>query len=175
MPRSLASGKRKVVILSTKPADMKKPTIAELAAGIDASCRILSDGFKFAPTDSETVSEGSLCDRVIEDVPTRAKAQGGLTVFRYFDENGKPETAVVDTEDGIGDGVFQALRKRGTVVYVVTRFTSKYATEPFTAGDPVSVYKATTDVARDADAEGWQKSEIPMSVGDFEPDAEVAA
>ena len=42
MPRSLADGHIKFTILLTKPANPAQPTAAELAAGIDASCNILS-------------------------------------------------------------------------------------------------------------------------------------
>jgi hypothetical protein len=45
MPKSLSDGHAKVAVLTTAPANLASPTVAELNAGIDASCRILRSGF----------------------------------------------------------------------------------------------------------------------------------
>lgn len=173
MPRSLATGKRKVTLLSTKPANLKAPTVAELEDGIDASCRIVAGAFTLAPTASETVSEGSLCDTSIPEVFTTAKAEGSFTIFRYFND-GQAETALQDTEDGVGDSVYQALKTRGTRLWIATRFTDKKSTEAWEAGDEVSVFEVTTDYPRAAEAEGYIKAEVTLSVGTFEVDGTVA-
>lgn len=174
MPKALSNGRRKVTILPVAPADQKNPTIAEVSAGLDISCRILSDGFGLAVQASETVAEGSLCDTAVAEVPTVSKASGDLTLFRYFNATGKPETAAEDTEDGIGDGAHQALKVKGSEVWLVTRFTNKASTEDFAAGDPVSVFKVVTDVPREAEATGYIKSVVPVSASVIETEAVVA-
>jgi hypothetical protein len=62
MPKSLSDGHVKVAVLTTAPSNVKSPTVTELNAGIDASCRILSTGFTFGFTDSDKVAEKALCD-----------------------------------------------------------------------------------------------------------------
>lgn len=174
MPRHLATGKRKVTILSTKPANLAAPTVDELEAGIDASCRIVAGTFTLGPAASETVAEGSLCDEVIEEVFTNAKAEGSFTIFREFTA-GKATTAAEDTEDGIGDSVYQALKARGTRVWIATRFTDKKSVAPWVAGDEVAVYEATTDFPRTGEGDGYIKAEVSLSVSKFEHDGIVAA
>ena len=80
MPRVLADGKTKFTILTTAPANPAAPTAAELNAGIDLSCKVLSEGFEFGPTDSETVDEAALCDE-------------GAKLISQHSDNATPATA----------------------------------------------------------------------------------
>ena len=51
MPKSLADGHIKIAILTTAPANLAAPTVAELNAGINAAARILASDWMFSPTD----------------------------------------------------------------------------------------------------------------------------
>lgn len=180
MPRSLATGHRRVAILTTKPADMKAPTVTELDAGLHASCRIVAANYTLGPGDSETISEGSLCDEVVPEVPTNATFEKGeLGVFRYWDA-AKPGTHEVtgagSGDDAIGDAVFQALKARGTTLWIVDRLTGKKATDPWEAGDEVRVFEVITDAPREGEMEGYIKALVPLFIqGGTELDALVAA
>src|SRR4051794_7190123 len=105
MPKSLADGHTRVAILSVKPAIPSAPTVAELEAGIDASCRINSADYNVTATASETVDEKELCveGNAIAFGPSNATVE--FTPFRYFESDGTPEEQIAEE---IGDAVFQA-------------------------------------------------------------------
>lgn len=175
MPRSLAAGHRRVTIMTTKPADMKAPTKTELDAGIFASCRILAEGFTLGPGSSETVDEGTLCDETTPKVMTNGTwDDGSITAFRYFD-SAKPGSAESGsgTGDDIGDAVFQALKVRGTTLYIADRFTGKKATDAYEAGDEVRVFEVQTDAWNQGESTGYIKAVVPLVVQSGELNAVV--
>ena len=176
MPRSLASGRRRVSILSVAPADLAKPTKAELDAGIMASCRILASGYTMGPGTSDTVDEATLCDEQTPKTPTNATWEDGeMTIFRYFDAQGKAETGAAGTPADIGDRVFQAMKIRGTTLWVYDRFTSKKATEEWAEGDECRGFEVVTDAWNTGENEGWIKAVVPMLVQKGEINAVVSA
>ncbi|HEY1175509.1 MAG TPA: hypothetical protein VGF17_05080 [Phytomonospora sp.] len=173
MPRSLADGHVKLSIMSTKPADPKNPTLAELNAGIDAAQRILNSDFKLGPVASDTVDEKAIGQEGNVKVLTTSNFEANMTPFRYFNTS----TGVAETGTGgeIGDGVFQALKVKGSRVWVAKRFTSKKSTEPWAATDEVETYEVVTDNAADAEASGYIKKNVPMTVEDAWLNGTVAA
>jgi hypothetical protein len=173
MPRSLADGHIKLSIMSTKPADPLAPTTTELAAGIDAAQRILSSDFKLGPVASDTVDEKDLSQEGNVKVLTTSNYEANLTPFRYFDT--ATGVAEVGTGGEIGDNVFQALKAKGSRVWVAKRFTSKKSTEAWAATDEVEVYELVTDNASDAEATGYIKKNVPVSVENAWLNGTVAA
>ena len=119
MPRSLADGKTKFTILTAKPANPQSPTAQELNDGIDASCNVLSSDFNFGAAASDKVNEGALCEDTNAQVSGRSNFVCGFTAFRYLDES----TGASVT--GEGDDVFQAVKAKGTTLYVYARKTSR--------------------------------------------------
>jgi hypothetical protein len=172
MPKSLADGRIKLSIMSVKPADPLAPTVTELTAGIDAAQRILSSDFALGPTASDTVDEKAIGQEGNVKALTTSNFEGNLTPFRYFDATGKAETGVAGE---IGDAVFQALKVKGSRVWVAKRFTSKKSTDAWAADDEVEVYEVVTDNARDAEATGYIKKVVPLSVEDAWLNGAVAA
>ena len=163
MPLSLADGRIKLSIMSTKPADPYAPTVAELTSGIDAAMRVLSSDFKLGPVASDTVDEKPVGAEGNKKVLTTSNFEANLTPFRYFDATGKAETGAGGE---IGDAVFQALKVKGSRVWVAKRFTSKKSTDAWAASDEVEVYELVTDNAADAEATGYIKKHVPVSVED---------
>lgn len=161
MPRSLADGHVKLSIMSTKPANPLACTLTELNAGIDAAQRVLSSDFKLGPVASDTVDEKAIGQEGNVKVLTTSNYEANLTPFRYFDGTGKAETG---TGGEIGDAVFQALKVKGSRVWVAKRFTSKLSTAPWAATDETEVYELVTDNAADAEATGYIKKNVPVSV-----------
>lgn len=178
MPTSLADGKTKLAILATKPADPKAPTITELEAGIEASCRILSNDYNVGPTSSETIDEKPLCVEGNVQVPGPSNYTAEFSAFRYFDElTGKAEEGGAGTGDEaeIGDAVFQAVKQKGTRLWLVERETSLESTKPWTEGDEVSVYEVLTDnPQKPGDSGGYIKRRIVTLVQDAWLNGEVA-
>ena len=168
MPRSLADGRHKVVVMSTKPANLAAPTVTELTAGVDISCSIMSTGYTLGPTASDTVDEKALCEEGNTKVMTTANFEGSLTLFRYFDGTTKQADAAADT-------AFAALNTRGATVWIADRFTAKKSAEAFTALDEVGVYEVVPDFAQNAEATGYIKKIVPLQVnGNSVPNAVVA-
>lgn len=172
MPLSLADGKTKLAVLSAKPADTSAPTVAELEAGIDASCRILSSDYSVGPQASETVDEKPLCVEGNVQALGPSNYSAEFTVFRYFDEvTGAPED-----EDGaeIGDALYQAVKTKGARLWLVERETSRKSTDAWAVEDEVSVYEILIDnPQKPGDAGGYIKRHIVGLVQDAWLDGEV--
>ena len=166
MPKSLAIGHKKWSVMSIKPADMAAPTVAELTAGVDASCAVTRDS-KVSATASDTVDDPALCEVITEKVLTNANAEADVTVFRYFDGAGAAEVTA--------DALFQAMKVRGTRLWIAERNTSKMSADAWKAGDEVSVFEVTTDSWQATDAAGYIKAKIPMQAAAFELNGKVAA
>lgn len=170
MPKSLADGHTKVAILSAKPADPMHPTVAELTAGIDASCRINSADYNVTPTASETVEEKELCveGAAVAFGPSNATIE--FTPFRYFTSDGSAE----ETEaDEIGDAVFQATKTKGTRLWIYQRETSKKSTDDWEVGDEVDGFEFITDNPQQVDRTGFVKRKVTGAFQDLWVNGEV--
>ncbi|AZL13782.1 hypothetical protein CXR25_13865 [Brevibacterium aurantiacum] len=172
MPKSLADGHTRVALLSAKPEDPMAPTITELEAGIDASCRINSADYNVTPAASETVEEKELCveGNAVAFGPSNGTVE--FTPFRYFDETGAPETGGVEGE--IGDAVFQATKEKGTRLWLYQRETSKKATDAWEAGDEVDGFEFITDNPQQVDRTGYVKRKVVGAYQDMWLNAAVA-
>ena len=174
MPLSLADGKTKLAVLSTKPANPNAPTVAELEAGIDASCRILSSDYAVGPQASETVDEKPLCVEGNVQALGPSNYSAEFTVFRYFAEDGSPEEAGTGEGAEIGDALYQAVKTKGARLYLVERETSKKSTDAWEAGDEVAVYEVLLDnPQKPGDSGGYIKRHVVALVQDAWLDGEV--
>lgn len=164
MPTSLADGHTKVALLTQKPKDPLHPTVAELTAGIDASCRILSSDYSVGAQASETVDEKPLCTEGNASALGASNGQIEFSPFRYFDETGKAEEK---KSDEIGDAVFQATKVKGTRLWLYQRETSKKSTEDWKEGDEVDGFEFLTDNPQQADRSGFIKRKIAGAFQDM--------
>lgn len=169
-PKTLADGRIKLVLLSAKPANMKAPTLAELAAGKDISCRITKADYRLSATGSETVDGTALCDEAAVNVFGASNFEGTLAPFRYYNPAKKGQA------DPDGDFAFQALKEKGATIWLVERNTGKKHEEEFEAGDEVSVYEAVPDNwQKPSDSGGFQRRIVPLSITKAELNGTVAA
>lgn len=158
MPKSLADGRIKVSALSTKPADPFAPTVTELDAGVDISCRILSSDYMLGATDSDKIPEKELCKEGNANAIGASNYQAAVTPFRYFDET---TNQAHETEDE----VYQMLKEKGTTLYLYERNTAQKSTEPWAAGDEVDGFEIVTDnPQKPSDMGGYIKRRVPMEV-----------
>lgn len=158
MPKSLADGRVKVSALSTKPANPFAPTVAELGAGVDISCRILSSDYLLGSTDSDKIPEKELCKEGNANAIGASNYQAAVTPFRYFDETTKRAHA---TEDE----VYQLLKAKGTTLYLYERNTAKKSTDAWAVGDEVDGFEIVTDnPQKPSDMGGYIKRRVPMEV-----------
>ena len=162
MPRALAEGKTKVALLSVKPADPYAPTVAELEAGLDISCAVMSSDYSVAPAASETVDEKPLCVEGNAVTFGASNATIEFTLFREFNEDGSP---VEPADDEIGDAAFQATKTKGTRLWIYQRETAKKSRDAWEAGDEVDGFEFITDHPQQVDRTGYVKRRI---VGGFQ-------
>ena len=154
MPKSLADAKTKFTILTTAPADPSKPTVAELEAGIQAECNVLSSDFTFTAAASDTVDEKPLC------VEGNAKALGAsnhtveFSVFRYY-------AAGKATPDETADKLFAAVKTRGTELWGYARKGDKPGKAAWEADEEIYMgSRFVTDTPQQADLTGYVKVKI---------------
>lgn len=160
MPKSLADGRVKVVALVAKPAIPTAPTVTELAAGIDISCRILSSDYALGPTTSDRIAEKELCKEGNANAIGASNYAGSLTPFRYFDPATKQASKIEDE-------VYQLLKAKGTTLFLYERQSAKKSTEPFAVGDEVDGYEVVTDnPQKPSDMGGYIKRVVPLEVQD---------
>lgn len=178
MPRSLAEGKTKVVLLADIPADPKVPTITELEAGVDASCAIVASTFNLGPQASQTVDEKALCEEGNVQAFGSSEYACEFDAFRYFletSEGGLPDETGGVSQGEIGDAVFQMLKTKGTISYIYMREINKKATEDFAEDEPLWGFKVAVDnPQRPTETTGYIKRHIVGLVQKAWLDAVVA-
>lgn len=169
MPRSLAAGRRKVTILSTAPVNPQQPTATELNAGLQASPRILASDFMFGATDSDKIAERALSEENNANALGASNYQFGMSVWRYFDEDGASDPTG-------GDSIYQAVKTKGSEVWVYLRETSKRASEVWAADDEISLggIVQLDQSQMPTDDSGYIKRRVPGEVQVAWPDIAVA-
>jgi hypothetical protein len=156
MPKTLADATIRLAILTTEPANMSAITVTELNAGIDASCRVLKSDYRMSPTASDTVADTELCSEGNAVTYGASNYEASLTPFWYLDEQGK--------SDMTEDVVYQALREKGTRVWLVQRQGPKY-TQPWAVADVYDCFEVVTDNPQQpSDMSGYIKRTVPLGV-----------
>lgn len=153
MPRSLADGKTKFTILTSKPANPQAPTAQELNGGLDASCNVLASDFSFGAAVSDKINEGALCETSNAQTSTRSNFVCGFTVFRYFDST----TGASNTTEG--DDIFQAVKAKGTTLYAYGRRTPAESTDAWVDGEEIFLGAeiSTDNLTPPSEMGGWIK------------------
>lgn len=161
MPRSLADGHTKFILLTTAPANPAAPTAVELAAGIDASDRILASDFTFGPADSDKVAEKSLAAVSNANALGAGNYNCSFTAFRYFN-------ATTGAVDASGDLVFSACKVKGTELWAYARRTGKMASAAIAVGDELffGAHFIVDSPQPPSDLGGYIKVHIPTEVQD---------
>lgn len=167
--RTLAEAHIKLSILTTKPADPANPTVTELEAGIDASCKVTKDGFRWTMADSDTIDDAALCVSGKAVAPGADNYDLALQVYRYWLDGA--ERGADPTEDVL----YEALRQKGTQIWGYARITDKLGTEPWAAGDEIHLgVDAWCDWPQHVDG-GWIKVRVPLYPNQGWPHIKVAA
>lgn len=154
--RSLADGKLKFTLLTTKPADPAKPTETELNAGIDASPYVLTSDFTWSNAESETFDEKPLSQKGRSQTLGMSTYELGATFFREWN----PDGSGASTEE---DAAFQAVKTKGTTLWAYARETAKDATEDWAADDECYLGgEVQTDSPARVGNEGAIKRRVPF-------------
>lgn len=123
-------------------ANPAAPTVAELTAGINISCAIVT-GYTLGATDSDTDDSKTICDEGNVQTPTFGNYEGQLSFFR----DGVGDTPTVFTT---AMNLFSAGRVEG---YLVSRHGFKSSTAPL-AAQLVSVFRFFSDYHRTEEGDG---------------------
>lgn len=163
MPRSLADGKTKVTILPAPPADPKAITMAELEAGIDASCAILAGDYNVTAATSESVDEKALCQE--GNASTWGASNGTIefTLFLEFDDT----TGNLDLTSEAGQA-YESVKHKGTEVYLVQRENANGSKTPWVVGDDYEYFHGIADNPAHVDRTGYVKRKITAAFQDME-------
>lgn len=166
--RVLADEHIKFTILTAAPADPSAPTATELNAGIDASCLVFADDFRWTATDSERVGERALCESTAAEAPGISNYDLAFTAWRYFDDTtGAP--------DPTADSLFQAVKEKGTELYGYVRRTGKRHDAAWASGDEIQLGGRFTTDTPQTDGTGFVKYRIPTLPQAMHDFIEVAA
>ena len=126
----LADGVIKIAVLTTKPTDVKAPTATELNAGIDASCNVLLSDFNWTNAASSTFEEKPVCAKGQVQALGISNYDLAMTFVREYLEAGAADVAGEDA-------AYQAVRVKGSTVWVYVRETAKDSDEAWATGDDI--------------------------------------
>jgi len=161
MPKSLGDGHEKITLLTDAPVDPSTPTDDELNAGLDIQDNVLLSDYVFSATDSDKISEPAVGDVENQNALGRSNYQAAMTFFRMFNET----THVVDPTEDAG---YQAVKVKGTRVWVYTRKNGKLASADWAAADEgrLGMELLSDTPQAPSDAGGYIKNRVV-----FEPQA----
>jgi hypothetical protein len=129
--RVAADGKKKISILTTEPAG-PIPTTTELNGGIDASPQILDSDIAWTNTASDTFNEKSAAQKGNALALGASNYDLGLTFLREY-------AAVGGAEDPQADAGYQAVKVKGTTVWIYVRENAKDSGEPWADTDVIDL------------------------------------
>lgn len=160
--KSLADTGKRFYVLTSAPADPAHPTAAELAAGLDASCKVARENFSWTPTDSDTVDDPELCSTSKAVAPSYDNADLSFMVYRYWLDGGGVDTAA--------DTLFAAIKTKGTVLWGYYLHTDDPVGTAPSAGDEIVLgAEFWTDHPQDPGSSGWLKYRVPCRANQLYP------
>ncbi len=127
--RVAADGKKKFTLLLTAPA-AAKPTAAELNAGKDISCAVLDSDANWTNTASDRFNEKPACTTGNSQALGAANYDTALTFLREYLVGGGPDSAALDSG-------YQAVKTKGTTVWIYLRETDKLSTAAWAINDEI--------------------------------------
>lgn len=130
--KTLADGRITLWALTVKPKDMTMPTPDEIKAGKKISCRIMKSDYALGADSDTEITEQEMCKTGEGKAPGPTTYAGNITVFRYLDEHGRPDTA--------DDFVWDLIKQKGTTIWLVER-EGPIESKEIEDNDIVSVYE----------------------------------
>jgi hypothetical protein len=128
-----ADGKKKFTLLTVAPAAADGiPTVSELNAGEDISCSVLDSDANWTHAASDRFNEKPACTKGNSMALGAANFDTALTFLREFLEAGGADEAGLD----VG---YQAVKVRGTTVWIYLRESDKDSTEDWSTGDIIDL------------------------------------
>lgn len=152
--RTLMDGRLKVTILTAPPSDPEAITLAELEAGIDATCDLAKAGTRFSATASDTIADARLCDEANTNALGASNYEVAMAVFWLLD----PDTGGYLAAD---NPTFEAVKAKGSTVYPVLREGPSAKTD-WDAADAYELWEFVSDnPQRPTETSGYIKRIVP--------------
>lgn len=150
----IADGRIRLRRLKDAPADPDAITVEEFNAATKFENRVLKTDYALGPTGSDTVPDQFLDAKGNVQVPGSSNVAGSLTVVRFLDEDGQP--------DSEGDTAFTAMKEKGAVHHFVET-SGPESTKDGVVGDEYSYFKMFSDEPQPPQSrEGYIKSTVPL-------------
>lgn len=159
MPRSLADGKLRFVVLDEEPANPDAPTALELNAGVYASPAILTSDFAWGATDSEKVAEKALNEANNANAIAAGNYSAAASIWRKFvTGTGAPDT--------VNEELWALLSEKGTTLWGYARETGLDADAVFATGHEIYLgAEFITDTPQPpSDRGGFIKRRVPFEI-----------
>lgn len=161
MPRSLADGRKKFVVLPEAPVNKDAVTVAEATAGKDYSCAVLSSDFDLGFAASDMIDEKALCVEGNAQALGNSNFQGGFTVFREFTEAGIPDATALSEE------LWDLVKVKGNTLHILIRHSAKKSGEAFTAADEYVYVEWVNDIPQGTTLDGYIKHRVEGAPQNF--------
>lgn len=148
----------RISVMTVAPEDLGAPTVAELEAGMDATCVFAINGTRFSATASDTVTDPVFCEGVNSSTVGADNYEGSVALKLFFDADTKQYDADLNE-------IFEALRVKRSKVWVAFRPGPEWDTA-WAVGDMLSgVFEFETDNPQEpTDYTGDIKVVIPGQV-----------
>jgi hypothetical protein len=131
-----------------------KPTVAELNAGKDISCAVLDSDANWTNTASDRFAEKPACTVGNSMALGASNYDTALTFLREYLSAGGADTAGLDAG-------YQAVRTKGTTVWIYLRETDKLSTAAWAVGDEIHLGgEVVSDAAMRVNNDGNLKRRI---------------
>lgn len=157
MPKTLADGRIRVTVMTLKPANPRKPTVAELAAGKVISRKIMKSDYKLGATGDAEITETELCNKGAGKAFGETSYEGSVTPFRYLD----PTTGKPITQE---DDAWALLKTKGTELWFAEREGPDHD-DADAEGQEVDVYHVVTSTPqKPSSREGYIKRTVQLGV-----------
>lgn len=155
MALMLADKNRALFRLDAEPADIFKPTVAELKASIQCADRTFLSGSYLRATNSETFKEAFMNGDPNAGFG-ESNYEGSLSVARFYGADGKP--------DATADALFDAVRVKGTVSVWAERRGCAWDAE-IAADQEFSIFVAMNDNPQTPqEASGYDKVTSTLAI-----------
>lgn len=154
--RTLANGRKKWMILTTKPTDPTAMAVADLASGINVGDRATLAGTFLRAAASNTVDSTHFNSESASVALTEDNWTGQIEPYEYLD-------TATSLPDAVDNAVHDAVGTKGTILYIWERRGPKEGVEP-AIGDPYKLFEALTDRPQEPAESGYIRDVVPLMV-----------
>ena len=166
--KTLADGRIKLAVLTTKPTNPAAPTLTEINAGTDASLLAAKSSTRVTPSGSDMINDPELGSSSNAPVFGPSNYDGTIAPFWMLD-------ATTGKYAAADNPLYEALTPKGSRVWLYFREGPESSTN-WATGDVVDGYEVVTDdPQRPTETGGYVKRIIPLGVQNAYLDITIAA